>query len=105
MRNFVLSYNPFAASPTSGQVDNHARYNRLVSQFYQPFPGTCLLKSDASLGELNDSFSGLFEASLYMIMVINPELSNGRLPQEIWAWIGQGSIPVAPPIFRLPPNV
>lgn len=97
MNNFILTYNPFSVSPTAGQLLNHVQVNRFISQYYQPYAGTYLLKSDQSLSVVNESVAGLFEGSSYMLVHYAAGLSSGALPKEIWAWINFGSVPVPPP--------
>ena len=97
MNNFILSYNPFSATPTEGQLLNHVQVNRFISQYYQPFIGTYILKSDQPIGVLTESLKGLFETSPFMVNVLYPNMSGGSLPTDIWHWINYGFIPAPPP--------
>lgn len=100
MNNFALTYNPFSLTPSAGQIDNHVKINRAIEQYYQPYPGTYLLKSKESVFTLNETIKGFFEHSSYMLIHYDASYANGRLPQEIWDWINFGFVPVAP---ALPP--
>ena len=98
MNNFVLSYSPFGGTPTEGQLLNHVQVNRYIEQYYQPFIGTYILKSNEIMMVISDSMKGLFESSPYMVHQLFPHLTGGSLPQDVWHWINHGYIPrpVAP---------
>lgn len=98
MANFSLTFNPFTLFPSSGQILNHVKINRFITQYYQPLPGQYLLKSDQSAYILNDSFKGLFESTAYMLIQFDSRLTSGSLPQEIWNWINFGEVPPPLPV-------
>lgn len=95
MFNYLLTYNPYLGTPTENQLLNHVRINRFVSQYYQPYPGTYLLKSEQQAAVINDSFSGFFEGSPYMLVLYSAPYSGGKLPPEIWQWVNTGAVPTA----------
>ncbi len=100
MNNFILNYNPFASFPSEGQLLGLVRINRHVAQFYQPFFGTYLLKSYDTAYVLNESFKGVFESTPYMLTLISAQNAAGSLPQEVWNWVNNGTVPdpyVPPP--------
>lgn len=96
MNNFILSYNPFAVTPSAGQVLNHVQVSRNVHQYYQPFAGTYIIKSTLSAAALSDSLKGLFENTPYILAQLFPSVAGGTLPQEAWNWLNYGSVPQAP---------
>ncbi|MEO8722314.1 MAG: hypothetical protein ABI395_02155 [Sphingobium sp.] len=97
MNSFILSYNPFSGNPTEGQLLNHVQVNRYISQYYQPFIGTYVVKSEQSATQLTDSMKGLFENSPFMLTQLFPTTVGGTLPQDVWNWISHGYIPRPPP--------
>lgn len=101
MNNFLLTYNTFALNPTESQLLNHVQVNRYISQYYQPFMGTYILKSDAPINILSESLKGFFHNSPYLLSQLFAELAGGSLPSDIWHWINYGVIP--PPAPSPPP--
>ena len=97
MNNYVLSYQPYGNGYTEARLLNHVQVNRYIVQYYQPFAGTYLLKSDAVAGVLSDSFRGFFEQAPFVLISFLHWQSNGQLPPEIWQWINEGVVPPPPP--------
>jgi hypothetical protein len=104
MNNYVLSYNPISPNVSHNQLLQFIKDNRKVSQYYQPFLGTYILKSTESLFSLSESFKGLFDGFPFMIVSFAAWASGGQMPPEIWTWIGhgvfpalQGNVPPPPP--------
>ncbi|WP_132833397.1 hypothetical protein [Sphingomonas sp. PP-CC-3G-468] len=93
MNSFILSYSPFQTTPTEGMLLTIVRINRHVSQFYQPFLGTYILKSEDTANVVNESFRGVFEQTPYMITLITNQWATGSLPQEVWNWLNHGVMP------------
>lgn len=96
MNSFILTYDALAANPTFGQILNHVQVNRNISQYYQPYVGSYLLKSEQSLGVLNESIKGLFDQSPFMLTQYKSDMTMGALPIEIWNWLNLGSVPQVP---------
>ena len=106
MNNFILTYNPFGFFPGEARLLNHVQINRYVAQYYQPYPGTYILKSNEGTITLNNSFQGLFQNTPYMVVMFTPTLAGGALSAEAWNWINNGWVPPmppAPPINALAP--
>lgn len=96
MNNFILNYNPFSQFPRSGQLLTLLRINRHVSQFYQPFHGTYLIKSMDVASVVNDSFKGIFESTPYILTQLFSHVAAGSLPPEVWQWINFDTVPAPP---------
>lgn len=96
MNNFILSYNPFTLAPSPGQILNHVQVSRNVQQFYQPFAGTYIIKSDLTAFNLSESMKGLFENTPYLLVQFFPHLAGGTMPQDAWNWINHDFVPPAP---------
>ncbi len=97
MNNFILTYNPFGPFPGEARLLNHVQINRYIEQYYQPYPGTYIFKSNEGVSKLNDSFRGLFEVTPYMVVMFTPTLAGGVLSNEAWNWINTGWVPPIPP--------
>lgn len=98
MNNYILSYNPYVTFPNETQLLNHVQVNRYIAQYYQPFIGTFILKSDQTIGVLTESIRGLFDNSPFLLNQLFPHLASGSLPQDAWHWVNYGYIPKpAPP--------
>lgn len=97
MNNFILSYNLMGAFPKEGQLLNHVQYNRLITSYYQPFPGTFFLKSHQSAYILNESVKGFFDEWPYTLIQFDARFASGSLPTNVWDWINTGIVPPPPP--------
>lgn len=104
MNNYLLSYNTFALNPTENQLLNHVQVNRFIAQYYQPFVGTYIIKSEQPIGTLSESLKGFFNNSPYLLTQLFPNLAGGSLPSDIWHWINHGYIP-RPPSPASPSNM
>ncbi|PZU07652.1 MAG: hypothetical protein DI606_16350 [Sphingobium sp.] len=104
MNNYLLSYNPYGFTPTEGQLLNHVKVNRFIVQYYQPFIGTYVLKSEQTAVVVTESLKGLFEQSPFMVTQLFSHLTGGTMPQEIWHWINHGYMPAPPPQAPPPPH-
>lgn len=93
MNNYILNYNPLGNFPSEGQLLGLVRINRHVIQYYQPFFGTYLLKSNDEAYTLNESFKHIFENTPYMLTLFSSGLTSGSLPQDAWNWINHGILP------------
>lgn len=97
LNNFLLSYDTLAGNPSESQLLNHVQINRYITQYFQPFFGTYLLKSNESLLALSDSLRGFFEANRFLLVQLQGGSVTGQMPQEIWNWINYGFVPIPPP--------
>lgn len=94
MNNYALAYDVIAALGMSNQLAAFVKDNRNILQWSQPFSGLYLLKSEASLATLIESFQGFFGYNVgHFITPIQPMTSGGILRQEIWTWL---NAPVSP---------
>lgn len=96
MNNYLLSYNTFTLNPTESQLLNHMQVNRFIAQYYQPFMGTYILKSEQQISVVSESLKGFFNGSPYLLTQMFSELAGGSLPNDIWHWINHGYIPAPP---------
>ena len=103
VNNFILTYNPFGLFPGEARLLNHVQINRYIHQYYQPYAGTYILKSDESVSTLNDSFHGLFQDTPYLVVMFMPTHAGGALSNEAWSWINTGWVPPIPPAPSVSP--
>ena len=96
MNTYILSYDPLAKNFTITQLFAYVKDNKNIFQYYTPFAGCYVLKSNEPLSVLQQSFSGLFEGSQFLIVKIEPFQSTGALPAEIWPWLNSGFNPFLP---------
>lgn len=97
MNNFIFTYNAFLLFPGEARLLNHVKINRYIDQYYQPYPGTFVLRSNENVATINESFRGLFQDTPYMVVMFTPTLAGGALPQEAWNWMNTGWVPPIPP--------
>ena len=90
---YVLSYNPFEASPSETQVQTFLRAHRAVTTWYYPFLGTFIFKSPLVLRDLAVNFRQFFGDSSCVLTYVTPALIGGSLPQTVWDWINDLSVP------------
>jgi len=103
VNNYLLSYNTLSGRPSEGQLLNHVRISRHVTQYYQPFFGTYIIKSDQPIMVVTEGFKGLFEDAPFMLTQLFAHVSGGSLPPDIWHWINHGYVPAPPPPTAPPP--
>lgn len=90
MASYILTYDVGTSLNIYEQLTAFVKANRFVNQWAQPFIGCFLLKSDAGLAVLNTSFDEFFAGkTLFMLSLINPNETSGRLPPTIWTWLNQ----------------
>jgi hypothetical protein len=105
VNNYLLSYSTLTGRPSEGQLLNHVRISRHVLQYYQPFFGTYIIKSDQPIFTVTEGFKGLFEENPFMLTQLFANMSGGSLPPEIWHWINHGFIPAPAAPTPAPTNV
>lgn len=103
MNNFVLNYGYFSFGHDENKLLNFIRYNRLVSQYFQPFVGTFFLKSEAMPQALTESFRGHFGKDCFFLVDFPSWRASGALPPEIWQWLNHGQVPPPPSAPPPPP--
>lgn len=93
MNTYTLSYNPFETKFSATLLLNFIRENRKVLQYYQPFMGTYIIKSDETLLTLVESFGGQFDGAPFLLSYTSPSLVGGAQEPVIWQWINSGALP------------
>ena len=96
MKTFILSHNPFEPSITSAQIQAIVRNNRFVSQWYFPFTGTCIFKSESELSVLAPSFRELFNHMPFFLSEVFPPSMGGSQDQYVWDWLNTNKMPTLP---------
>lgn len=92
--NYLLSYEAAAAEFMQPQLQSFIKQHKLIAQWSQPYAGLYLLKSDADLPTLVQSFDEFFARRiLHIICPISIESVGGILPGYLWHWL---TIPVSP---------
>ena len=93
MNSYVLSYNPVETNISHVQLSTFVKENRKITQWFQPFIGTYILKSQELPVSLTESFRGLFDGAPFIISLINPYGVGGAQEQYVWDWFNTGIIP------------
>jgi hypothetical protein len=92
MKNFALSYDPVASSPTNKQLMAFVSSNRNVMSWSKPYEGLILIKSGISKETLYQDFVTFFDEGVqFLLFEIAVGYSVGRFTQVIWDWFRQGS--------------
>lgn len=90
---YVLSFNPFGDNPNPSQVDIFVRSHRDISTWYFPYLGTYMFKSARPLVELSPAFRQFFGNAQFSLTFASPQLVGGTLPQNVWDWMNNVSVP------------
>lgn len=101
MKDFILSYNPFEPALSATQVATWVKDCRHIAQWYQPFTGTWVLKSEQHLWTLTDSFRGFFPGIPFLLT--ESGMIGGSQDTKIWEWINTSKLPVLPAPALVPP--
>jgi hypothetical protein len=96
MRTFVLSYNPFDPKITANQIQEIVRANRYVHQWYFPFLGTCIFKSDQTVRTLAPSFRAMLNGAPFLLSETFPNLTGGAQDNHVWDWLNSNQLPTLP---------
>ena len=97
MNTFILSYNPFDGKASGSQIHAYVTDCRKITQYYQPWLGTYVLRSFEEMPSLLTGFNGLFHGTSYILAQVQPLQMNGLLDPSIWNWINTGNLPALPP--------
>jgi hypothetical protein len=92
MNTFVLSYNPLSVKLSATQLLGWIKESQNIKQWYSPFLGTYVLRSDQPLTTLVQGFTAAFDGDSFLISQISPSFTGGSLPPEIWNWINTGNV-------------
>lgn len=90
MNTFILSHNPFEARISPSQLETFIKDNRKIYQWYTPFAGTYILKSEDTLASLAASFRGSFDGAPFLISNVLPSWVGGAQSPTIWTWFNGG---------------
>jgi hypothetical protein len=101
MNTYILSYSPLDEKVSAYQLLAFIRDNRKIAQYYQPWMGTYIIKSQEDLVSLLSSFNLLFHGSSYILSRIFTTQMGGMLTPEIWNWINTDTVPAVPPLGGL----
>lgn len=93
MNTYTLSYNPFETKLSATQLLTFIRESRKIFQYYQPFMGTYILKSDEPLLTLVESFRGQFDGAPFILSYTVPSMVGGAQETVIWQWLNSGTLP------------
>ena len=93
---FILSYDPLAKNYTVNQLNAFVRSNALTYQYFSPTLGTYLIKSQATVHDMVDSYKGFFDGTNFFVAQVMPTLTGGALQQTMWNWLNS---PVPPPLM------
>jgi len=93
MKTFLLSFDPLSNSIKATQLLTFIQESRKVSQYYAPFVGAYVIKSEASIHDLQEAFAGIFDQTLFMIVEMEQGAVGGRLPINMWPFVNGQVIP------------
>jgi hypothetical protein len=96
MKTFTLSYDPTGIRVSSNQVVAYIKNHRDIIQWYVPFAGTCVFKSNKDLLYFAASFRELFDGVPFLISLTSPVLMGGALDSHVWEWLNTGILPALP---------
>lgn len=96
MNSFILSYNPLSARLSPRQLIAWIKESANVAQWYSPYAGTIILKSDKSIATLSDSFRAAFDGDSVVVAQVFPWMCGGALSPDIWAWLNGTAAPSLP---------
>lgn len=87
MKTFLLSYDPMPTSVRANQLLAFIQENRRIVTYYAPFLGAYVLKSNSSVFDLQQSFMGILDRSLFIIVEIPAGGAGGTLPVNMWPFV------------------
>lgn len=88
MAEYIVSYDVYRSSGISEQLLAFVKENRNVDQWSQPYHGLFLIKSNADLMTITESFRSFFGSNVgHFITPTSVHTSGGILPEEIWNWL------------------
>lgn len=93
MNTFILNFNPFETKISAGQLATFIEDNRKVFQWYCPFAGTYILKSNEKLSSLAHSFRGVFEQAPFILTQAYPFNMGGAQTDVVWNWVNSHVFP------------
>lgn len=93
MNTYTLSYNPLENRFSQAQLATFVKESRKVFQWYSPFMGTYVLKSEEPLTSLTESFRGFFDGAPFLLTACYPTFTGGAQPPNVWEWLNTGFIP------------
>jgi hypothetical protein len=96
VRTFSLSHDPFDPKISPIQVQEIVRNNRYIVNWYFPFAGTCIFKSEFDIHVLAPSFRAMLNGAPFLLSEVAPHNMGGAQDQSIWNWINSGQLPSLP---------
>ncbi|MEA2999366.1 MAG: hypothetical protein QOH04_939 [Sphingomonadales bacterium] len=93
MNTYILSFDPHQPEFTAAQLHAFIKQNRDIAQFYNPFPGTYILKSELFQRDLNAGFVSFFNGKMFVLAPVTPFEVGGAFPQAVWDWFNTGDLP------------
>lgn len=93
---FLISYDPSMTDPTPNRLVEFIRSNGYTFQYMIPFLGSAFVKSNASLTQMNSSYSPFLTPNHFVISQIFPIMTSGLLPPSQWSWINADTPPPLP---------
>lgn len=94
MNIFILSFDPLGTKLSSVQLLGYIQSSRHIHQWYTPFLGTYIIKSDENLLALTEKLRTQFDGSFFLLTLFHPSFIGGSMPAEVWAWINPPQAPV-----------
>jgi hypothetical protein len=93
MSAYILSYDFSTASNLHTQLVAFVKSNRNVTQWSHPFVGCFILKSEAGLPALVESFGEFFGGrTLHVVAPLIGQQTGGILPLYLWDWLNEPQI-------------
>ena len=87
MNIYILNYNPLEIKISSNQLATFITDNRKIYQWYIPFAGTYVIKSNDTLASLAESFRGVFDGAPFILSHTFPVTMGGAQNDVVWNWI------------------
>ena len=95
---YILSYSPFLSDPTPRRILEYVRSHAHTYQYLVPFAGSLVIKTQAPLGELVQSYRAFLSPNEFMLTQVNPSFVSGLLQTHYWDWLNAASPPALPNI-------
>jgi hypothetical protein len=93
---FLLSYDPLMTDPAPIRLVEFVRSNAFTYQYFVPFLGSILIKSQASVEDIHASYSTFIRPSSFLLTQVFPVMITGMLSQAQWDWINADTPPPLP---------
>jgi len=94
MTTFLLSYDVHGTTLTADQMLGFIKENRNILEWYYPFDGAFIFKSNAETLTLQQSFMSILGTGKFIVTPIYDGSTGGVLTAEMWAWIkGAKTVP------------